>query len=230
MKKILLAAFAATHLAACNKQPATGSVVQPTATAASPTGAKSSEAVTSPKTYDGPFGLTGSQSIAELEKLGFKTNDNTPNFYMGTPPKPLRDATSYGVMATPSAGICRIMAQVPVSVVNGTGDQLRTKTDQLAETMQLKYGKYSEKVNYIGQDVYRRNPQFWMMGLKEESILYAYEWMQGKTDKPLPNNIENIEIAADAASTDSGTVIIRYTFKNYSECKKDVEKHKADSL
>ena len=229
MKKLLMLAAVSAALAGCQKQS------QPTGVQTS-TGEKPSApsalpaASTSAKTYDGPFGLASALTIADLERLGFKGAGGTSNLYFGTPPKPLPDAGTYAVVATPGIGACRIIAKVDIKVVNDTGDQLKEKTDQLAELMAMKYGKYSDKVDYIKQDVYRRNPQFWMMGLKEESILYAYDWSAGKTDKPLPGDLENIEIGADADTTSSGYVTIKYTFKNFSACRKEMDTRKADSL
>lgn len=229
MKSLLFVVILSTALYGCQKsQPTTqtapkveASVKPPAQTAATPVSAK---------TYDGPFGLAGRMSIQELERLGFKPMPDRPDLFLGTPPKPLQDAESYAVMASPNVGVCRIMARVPVPVVNGSGDQLKEKADQLADVMQVKYGKYSSKVEYARQDVYRRNPQFWMMGLKEDSVAYAYDWEAGKTTQPLPADLETIEIDTSASDITSGYVVIKYTYKNLDACRKEREKRKANSL
>jgi len=230
MRKLLIIAAACAALIGCQKQQAQSSSQQASAGATSSTLAAPSNIPASAKTYDGPFGLAGAISVAELERLGFKDAGRASNLYFGKPPKPLSDAGTYAVLATPAAGACRIMAHVDVKVVNGSGDQLKEKTDQLAELMAVKYGKHSDKVDYVKEDVYRRNRQFWMMGLKEESILYAYDWSAGKTEKPLPVDLENIEVAADTDSISSGYVAIKYTFKNFPACRKEIDARKANSL
>ncbi|HBI70685.1 MAG TPA: hypothetical protein DDZ22_17270 [Massilia sp.] len=136
----------------------------------------------------------------------------------------------YAVLATPETGVCRIMASANVSVVNGSGDQIKEKVDQLAELMATKYGKHSSKTNYLGEDVYRRNPQYWMMALKEDSAIYGYTWKTGKTEVALPTDIDRIEISAGATQSDSGWAQIRYTFKNMDSCMKDSKNRKAASL
>lgn len=229
VKNILIIATIGLVLTGCQKQPAQETSQQATSSPA-PSAAVPTQVALAAKTYDGPFGLAGSMPVAELERMGFKVGSKSSNLYFGSPPKPLQDASSYGVVATPGAGACRIIAHVDVSVVNGAGDQLKEKTDQLAELMGVKYGKYSDKVEYIKQDVYRRNPQYWMMGLKEDSVVYAYDWEAGKTEKPLPSDLENIEVVASTVDTDSGYVLIKYTFKNFPQCQKEMNARKADNL
>jgi hypothetical protein len=229
MKKIICVAAVGAALWGCQKQPSQP-VQDKSAASKVETQATPQAASLANKTYDGPFGLTGQLSVAELERLGFKAVAHAPGIYIGTPPKPLQGADSYAVFATPKEGTCRIRARVPVAVVNGSGDQLKAETDRLAEAMQLKYGKYTEKVDYIKQDVYRRNPEFWMMGLKEESVLYAYDWSAGKTEKPLPDSLENIEISADTSALHSGYVSVQYTYKNFEACHKESQTRKADNL
>lgn len=229
MKLVPCFAILCVALIGCNKQGASTAAAgqQPSETSSKP---KAEPVALAAKTYDGPFGLAGAMSVAELERMGFKSMSEAPNLYIGKPPKPFADAENYAVLATPKTGVCRIMTRVSVPVVNGSGDQLKEKTDQLAETMAVKYGKYSEKVDYIKQDVYRRNPQFWLMGLREDSVVYAYDWSAGKTTKPLPGDLENIEIVAESSSTDSGEVVIKYTFANFKDCRKDMQAKKADNL
>lgn len=193
--------------------------------------AKAPSATKTPvKTYGGPFGLEGSITIAELERMGFKSQSDQPDLFIGTPPRPLVDAESYAVTASPSAGVCQIMARIPLSLVNGSGDQLKEKADQLAEAMQVKYGKYSSKVDYAKHDVYKRNPDHWLEGLLADSVVYAYDWEVGKTAKPLPSDLEKIEIDTGTSGIYSGFVLIKYTYKNFAACRKDREVRKADSL
>jgi hypothetical protein len=230
MKTLFIVAAIGVALSGCQKQQAQATSGQEKSGAKTSTQATPTQVALPTKPHDGPFGLAGSLPVAELERMGFKLGGGSPSLYFGKPPKPLQDADSYAVVATPTAGVCRIMAHIEVPVVNGSGDQLKEKADRLADAMQVKYGKYSEKVNYIKQDVYRRNPEYWMLGLKEESVLYAYDWSSGKTEKPLPGDLDNIEIAADTTRLDSGYVSIKYTFKNFGECRKEMEARKADSL
>lgn len=224
--KWTLVALALASLAACQKQP------EPGASTASATAKPAPVAASAPvpAQHSGPFGLAGGISVAEVERLGFKAAGPTPGVFTGTPPKPLQGFGTYLLVAVPDVGLCRIRADADISVVNGSGDQLKAKADQLAETMAMKYGQHSRKIDYIDKDVYVRNPQYWMVGLQEQSVFYAYTWSAGKTAQPLPDDIEGIEISTSAESTSSGTVGIVYTYKNMDQCRSVMKKHQAANL
>ncbi|MEG2899198.1 MAG: hypothetical protein RR983_02645, partial [Massilia sp.] len=175
----------------------------------------------SEKTYDGPFGLAAGMSSAELERVGFEAVPGHPSIFKGKPPKPVDGVDEYIVLATPVAGLCRIQAKANVPVANGTGDQVRTEVDRLASLLALRYGKHSLKGDLNDKDVYRRNPQFWMMGIQDQSILYGYTWSSQKTEKPLPNEIAFIEVTAGADSMIAGWGSMVYTFKNFDTCRQE---------
>jgi len=227
---ILLALSCA--LVGCQKEPSK-SAAHNAAVSAPPT--KSASTAVSiphevPKSYDGPFGLAGGMPIAELTQLGFKPVGSHPGIFTGTAPKPIDEVTEYIALATPDAGVCRINARVNIPVVNGSGDQVKSKVDQLAEIMAVKYGKHSGKEDYISQEVYRRNPQYWMMGLQEDSVFYVYSWQSGKTQQQLPNGLQAIEVAANASSLDKAWASIQYTFTNFDACLQENQKRKASNL
>lgn len=186
--------------------------------------------VVASKTYDGPFGLAASMPVAELTRLDFKPMESNSTIYTGIAPKPMEGIDDYAVLATPETGVCRIMANTNISVVNGSGDQIKERVDQLAELVATKYGKHSSKIDFVGEDVYRRNPEYWMMALKEDSAVYGYTWKTGKTATALPEDVDRIEISAGAVRTDGGWAQIRYTFKNIDACNSDNKKRKAASL
>jgi hypothetical protein len=220
-------AIASYALTGCQKNQTEAQKAEPTA---APNAAVVAPPLEKVKSYGGPFGLAAKMSVDELKKIGFTEIESSPGLMAGKPPKPLNEPGDYIVVATPKAGLCRIRATFDVDNVNGSGDQIKTKVDRLAEAMKLKYGKYSEKVVHISQDVYRRNPEFWMMGLKEESIIYAYDWTTGKTEQPMPSGLANIEIVANALSMDKGYAAISYTFDNRDECMDEVARLKAANL
>ena len=218
----------AAALAACQKQ--TNSASAPVATPLAEKKSPPPQPVVAEKTYDGPFGLAGKMSTAELARLDFKPLSFNPSLYKGVAPRPMEGINDYVVLATPEAGVCRIMANADVSVVNGSGDQIKEKVDQLAELMATKYGKRSSKTDFANQDVYRRNPEFWMMALTEDSVAYGYTWEAGKTETALPDDLQSIEIFAGATQIRSGWAQIRYNFKNIKDCQESAKKRKAANL
>jgi hypothetical protein len=227
----LLTLIVTGALTGCQKQ-----VSEPSQTTPAPTAAPADlkpqplAQAQAQKVYDGPFGLSHEIPFAEIENLKFKRMTSGSSVFTGQPPKPMDGVDEYFLIATPESGVCRISARANVEKVNATGDQLRAKVDQMAEMMAFKYGKHSDKMHYFSQDVYRRNSQFWMMGLSEDSIAYVYTWESKKTSQPLSENLDSIEVMAGAGSTDSGWVSIRYTYKNFDACAKDEKKRKASNL
>lgn len=219
-------------LLGCQKQPSESAApgVEPTPSKNTPPLIRTSAAVAPAKQYDGPFGLASGMPISELTRLGFKPVETHPGVFTGTAPKPVQGVTEYIVLATPKAGVCRLNARVDVPVVNGSGDQVKSKVDQLAELVAVKYGKHSGKEDYISQDVYRRNPQYWMLGLQENSVFYTYAWQSGKTQQPLPSDMKAIEVAANASATDRAWASIQYTFTNFDACLRENQERKAANL
>ncbi|MFZ6723743.1 hypothetical protein [Undibacterium sp. Ji49W] len=218
---------AAASLVACQKHEEPK--IQTSSSAAAATTATTGKPAT--KTYDGPFGLAMGISEKEMrERFGFATIEEASHFYIGTPPKLVPGFTDYYVIATPVAGVCKIAGTIALSSLNGSGDRLREAADNLASLMEQKYGKPSNKFHTFLDDTYRRNPQFWMLGLKEHSISYGYEWVREKDAAPLPNNISSIVISVKAHTIDTGSVGASYELTNFNDCEKEFQKAKASNL
>lgn len=180
------------------------------------------------KTYEGPFGLAMGIQTKELEEeLGFKKRSETT--YTGTPPKPASSFEQYFISAAPSAGLCRIIATHDVKGVSDSGDQLKAATDSIAEMLEVKYGKPTEKFNFASQDVYKRNPKFWMMALMKDDVTYSYWWMKGKSFDP-PNDISAIKLEAQSSSIEDGYVRLTYIFSNEKACMDETKRQKSTNL
>ena len=221
-----MAAASALLLAGCNKtQPAPATEVAPKTTLATPSAAKSKAAK-----YSGPFGLAKGISADELTgALKFKAIANNPDLYEGKPPNEVNGFESYIVIATPKAGLCRIVVNTPDEVANGSGDQAKQAVDRLADSLKLKYGDRPNKTDYVGTGVYKRNPEFWMMGRTEDSVFYAYAW-ESKGDAVLPNDLRSVEVSAQASNISKSYAKIVYTFSNFDECVAEMKASKAQNL
>ncbi|MFZ6655892.1 hypothetical protein [Undibacterium sp. TJN19] len=183
------------------------------------------------KIYEGPFGLAMGISTDELTRdIGFVKDADTSYFFTGKAPKPIPGVENYIAIALPNLGLCKIVASATYETVNDTGAQLKQGADKFKEMMETKYGAPSKKVDFANQDVYRRNPQFWMMASKEDSASYGYLWLEKKDNLKLPNNIVSIGIFAQATSMKAGFVKISYEFSNFTECQKEMKKAKAANL
>ncbi len=214
-------------LCACAKQDEVAATSKSVAVAPTTAEATKPPISTTQKTYDGPFGLSMGIPLTELVgTMGFKGSED-PFFYEGNPPKPVDGLNSYFAIATKKQGVCKIGASIDVTVVNATGDQIKAEADKVAELLELKYGKYTKKHDYAGQEVYKRNPQFWMMALKEEAVVYGYFW---NSTANLPNNIKSIGVTSNATSLSSGYISIQYEFNNFKDCQSEFKSKKSSNL
>lgn len=214
-------------LFACSKQDEVAATSKSVTAAPTTAEATKQPISTAQKTYDGPFGLSMGIPLKELVgTMGFKGSED-PFFYEGTPPKPVDGMSTYFAIATEKQGICKIGAWIDVPVVNATGDQIKSEANKVAELLELKYGKYSKKHDYAGQEVYKRNPQFWMMALKEEAVVYAYIW---NSTTNLPNNIKSIGVTSNATSINSGYISVQYEFNNFKDCQSEFKSKKSSNL
>lgn len=68
----------------------------------------------------------------------------------------------------------------------------------------------------------------WMIGLKEDSVIYAYEWSGSKIS--LPGGLQSIEVFASAMRTSSAIAQVKYTFKNTAECDAEFKAMKAANM
>lgn len=236
MNKLILCVF--VLLCACNKAPTEAN--QESSKAAGSAGNNSSSASSAPsqktvlvekKSYDGPLGLKKNITTKELtDVFKFESSKDLPGIYFGTPPKEIDGASEYIVFATEKQGICKIIANIPVSVVNDTGYQLKDAADKIKDLMEIKYGSKTSKNAFFSQDVYERNPQFFMMALREESAFYSYTWDAKKIKGGLPNDLESIVVRIRANKSSSGDVQVMYEFNNLDDCIKESKEKKASNL
>lgn len=235
LAKIFTVIATALVLVACNKsqeqtKSLEGSSSTSTATTSLPVAAK--PVITPLKTYDGPLGLAMGIPVDILVKQFHfeEPTSESPNVYAGSPPKPAPGFDSYVAIATAGQGVCKIGAIANVNLVNDTGYQIKSETDRIAEMVELKYGKPSKKYDFATQDVYRKNPQFFMMALREDAVTYAYSWTNKSGDTILPNDLAEIEVMAAASETNQGWVRLLYTFNNNTACNAEIKKQKAANL
>lgn len=188
-----------------------------------------SESKPNTSSLPGPFGLAKGISADRLiAEFRFKQLDGASGAYEGSPPKPVEGITEYLAVATKESGLCKIIASTPTEPANDSGDQVKSTVDRLAESLKIKYGDHVVKTSYVGTGMFQRNPDMWMIGLKEESVVYAYTW-ENKT-APLPNDLDAVEISATAVGSSKAYAKIVYTFNNFSACLREMKAAKAQNL
>lgn len=192
-----------------------------------------SAAVEAPlRSYEGPLGLAMGIPLDELSGrlASAKVTESNPNIYKIQPPKPVPGFDAYYILATKTQGLCKIMAISNVDVVNDSGDELKSRVNEIAEMLEIKYGKPNKKYDFATQDVYRRNPQFFMMALKEDAVVYGFDWINNQAKATLPNDMLEINIFAAATDMSKGWAKLDYSFDNFKSCQAEIKKGKSANL
>lgn len=184
----------------------------------------------SKKNYNGPFGLAMGITQDELIKLGFKQDSEEPWTFIGTPPDASNSFSRYGVFSTKQGGLYEINVATDDFIVNGNGDQVKFKVDEIAELLSQKYGKHSFRLNKVNDDVYIMNPEMWFMGLRDKSVVYAYVWKANYKNTKLPNDISYVHVEAVANPDTSGYVKVMYRFTNEDRCLQEIKLIRSSKL
>jgi hypothetical protein len=227
MKKILLTIIVAS-LFGCSKEPSE----KITESKASASSTPKESPVKALSTYDGPLGLSSEVTLDELtRRFGFTETKLGSHIYKGIPPKPIDDFDYYIAVVSKNHGLCKVIAKREYKNVNGHGDQVKAAVDFYRDLLIEKYGAVSDTYDFITNDTIKRNPEFWMMGLKEETVFYSFFWTNKKgRQTPLPNKLSSVSVAPNGLSTSSALVEISYEFENFSECTKEFKKESANQL
>jgi hypothetical protein len=183
----------------------------------------------SKKIYDGPFGLAMGITQAELINMGFKQEEESWVF-TGTPPSASDLFSRYYVHATKQGGLYDIIAITSDFTVNGSGDQVKSKVNEIADLLSQKYGKHSFKLDDSNSDLFTRNPEMWFSGLQDESVRYMYVWKAGHNGTTLPNRIGYIRVEALANTVLSGRARVIYAFTNIDSCQKEIKSIKSSKF
>ena len=217
-------------------------LAMPTAAAASPTGStealagnssQESEAASPPEeAREGPFGLEAGLAKDDIEALvggGLSEVEGAAFLYsVKAVPRPHPAFEGYVVLAPPNAGLCQIRA-IGVDVKTSShGIQLKSEYDDLAASLEESYGEFLEVDQLLPGSIWK-DPEDWMMGLlKKERFLQA-EW-SAKNGSRLKNSITRIDLVGRAKRSDTGYLLLQYTFDNKPQCEAEIKKKENASL
>ncbi|WP_157315364.1 hypothetical protein [Chitinibacter sp. GC72] len=229
MKRVMGLSFfvcLSINLSGCNNQNVAASTEQASSAAIA---SQSTKQLTSQiKQYDGPFGLAASISREELvHTFGFTPSKTSATLLQGTPPKPSNLFTEYSVIVSKKSGLCKIVAYTPELEFNDNGDQIKERTDSIAETLAVKYSK-GKHYKYVKGSY--TEPEFWAMAAKEDQAVYAYVWEESALSKIDPNlGFLSVEVAS-YGDYKTGQVKVIYQYKNMDDCVKESKESQADNL
>ena len=177
---------------------------------------------------DGPFGFAMGLTLDDMKAMTGDTPElisGTSNKYvLSSAPKPNGSFTDYVITVGNTTGLCAVRGIGGDIATNGFGMQLQSKFDDLSALLTEIYGNGDKTDSLLPGSIWKDADE-WMMGLLKKDRYLISLWRGD--DKPLPNDLQTIALAANAKNSRSGYLLLEYEFTNSDECSnesKDAEK------
>lgn len=185
--------------------------------------------------WEGPFGVKMGISLDDLRgAVELKDGDSKFTFESKQAPSPHDAFEVYLYTLTEETGLCKVAALGKPVTTSRAGFELRSEFASLQTALTERYGKPSTKYDFLSRGSIWNESQDWMMGLLKKDRILTTFWIASPEDKStpkadLPNNLETIVLEANAESSETGRIAIRYAFKNETACVDLIKKsrHKA---
>lgn len=181
---------------------------------------------------DGPFGFAGGLSKDIIEKMigeQIVVSNESQNLYrLERAPKSNPAFETYAVVISPTVGLCQIRAIGKTITTNRFGHQLKSNFDELKSSLTSIYGT-PKTLDLLMPGSIWKDPDDWMMGLYKKDRNLVSQWA-GTASAPLKNSLESVIMEARALGTDSGFVMLQYSFTNQPQCEAEEKSKTAGSL
>jgi len=177
----------------------------------------------------GPLGFEAGINGDVIEKMTGETPrlvKESENLYLiDRAPKPNDAFEQYGLVISPTVGLCVVKAIGKTIQTNDFGHQLQAGYDTMKEALTAIYGK-PKTYDFLMPSSIWKDSNDWMTGLYKQDRTLAAEWK----GPGIKNYINSISIDARALSRDKGYFVVEYTFNNSPECTAELKKQTNDSL
>lgn len=178
-----------------------------------------------PPAGEGPFGLQAGLTTEQLETAlgGQLTPIEGTTHLFGAPrvPRPHTAFESYALLVAPESGLCQIRAigvDIPTS---RHGLQLKSAFDDMAAALSDVYGS-PERIDRLLPGSIWNEPEDWTMGLVKRERFLRAQW-SSSSGASLKNELESVTLAAQASSSDTGYLLLQYTFSNNTRCEAEIK-------
>lgn len=177
----------------------------------------------------GPFGFEAGISGDIIEKMtgeAPRLAKESENLYLlDRAPKPNDAFDQYGLVISPTVGLCVVRAVGKTIQTNDFGHQLQAGYGTMKDALTAVYGK-PKTYDFLMPSSIWKDSNDWMTGLYKQDRTLAAEWK----GPGIKNNINSILIDARALARDKGYFVVEYAFNNSPECTAELKKTKNDSL
>ena len=165
----------------------------------------------------GPFGYEMGQKIegepdgVTSRGVSYKTAESAPNPF-----------DSLIVYYTAQHGLCGVTGVIGIDAGSDSyGNQHRDKADWLAKQVEAKYGKPTNKFDFLKAGSIWHESRYWLTAINKNERSYAYFW----TEPPYSDEVTGIVVEVTF-----GWVLLIYDFANVSQCISDAENQLQNTL
>lgn len=177
----------------------------------------------------GPFGFEAGISGDVIDKMTGETPrlvKESENLYLlNRAPKPNDAFEQYGLVISPTVGLCIVRGVGKTIQTNDFGHQLQAGYSTMKDALTAIYGK-PKTYDFLMPSSIWKDSNDWMTSLYKQDRTLAAEWK----GPGIKNDINSISIDARALSRDKGYFVVEYAFNNSAECTAELKKQKNDSL
>lgn len=173
------------------------------------------------KASTGPFGLRRGLTKVEAEKFAGPLTQEQPGIYKAARvPQPSPDFESYGLVITPSLGLCAILADGKTLQIDSRGTQIQSAFGSLKHALALKYGDPSRVDDFLRPGSKIDKPEEWALGLAKEERILSAAWKL----KSNPAGLSVIRLDASGLSSSKAYLRLMFGFDNGDACADELKK------
>lgn len=180
----------------------------------------------------GPFGLQEGLTKKNIEDMigrSIEPVEGNINLYITSSlPKENGDFTSYGLLISPTVGLCQIRAIGKNIDTDSYGLKLQSTFDDLKKSLDSLYGNGEETDILLSGSIWK-NPNDWMMGLIKQERFLSAKWSSDH-DYMKKNSLSTIWLEARAQTESSGYILLQYVFNNDKTCQSEIDGERKNSL
>ena len=180
----------------------------------------------------GPFGLQEGLTKKNIEDMigrSIEPVEGNINLYITSSlPKENSDFTSYGLLISPTAGLCQIRAIGKNIDTDSYGLKLQSTFDDLKKSLDSLYGNGEETDILLSGSIWK-NQNDWMMGLIKQERFLSAKW-NSDHDAMKKNSLSTIWLEARAQTESSGYILLQYVFNNDNTCQSEIDGERKNSL
>ena len=172
-----------------------------------------------------PFGLRMGTPRTEVLALVGNYSESQPGFlHVRNVPRTSPDFEAYGLIVSPTLGLCKILAVGRDLELNASGDNLKEAFAETARALDEEYGRH-ELYDYLKPGSLLKNPDDWTIALVKTQRVLAGTWT------PAPSSgLGSILLETVAPSASVGYLELHFEGRTFGACKEELAHARRSAL